>query len=581
MLTLRQRKLVAFLKNRTDWIKTKEISDFFKVSNKTILKEIKNLNESGSSQLVIEHSQHKGYRIAFLSDEVKEVLVDDKLESEVSNTLKDRPTQFILFLIFNNRFVSMQEIAESFYVSKTVVAKEFDTIKRWINRNKGLELEVSNLGCKINGDERYKRMYISNIITLERMKQLPLEKSFSIQYRAYISKISAAMTRFVIDNAYQISDADFNRICRYIATSIVRSKSGYSLKIHQNKTNQNKRTLDIVQLVKDATNYVLTESELLEINNLLEIFNWNEPYSHVDSISRNVGEVLLNIEHLLNVPQSPTKYEQERLTKSMSSLQKKQHYGITTLNSWNNQVVKTHLLAAHFAFQLVSHKLGMAIDKEISRIILLLNMYIEISQLEELNVLIVSKSNREIIDNLDKKMRKNSIWNTINIEYIPKYIFDNDPTVIRHYQMSLTTEDEVMFSFPTFKLIQAIPSDAAILDIFFDHKNTVELKLKEYRNEIISQVIRRKYDESDNVLVLNKLAEFSDDKASSFVVDNNELIVMKIDVLLNSEIEFCTLKKAINYKGESVNKILFISCNENMPNINEFFRAISEMIQTN
>src|SRR5690606_30827094 len=152
----------------------------FKVSIKTILKEIKNLNELGRNQVIVEHSQHKGYRITFLSDEVKEVLVDDKLESEVSATLKDRPTQFILFLIFNDRFVSMQEIAESFYVSKTVVAKEFATIKRWINRNKGLELEISSLGCKINGDERYKRMYISNIITFDRVKQLPLEKSFFI-----------------------------------------------------------------------------------------------------------------------------------------------------------------------------------------------------------------------------------------------------------------------------------------------------------------------------------------------------------------------------------------------------------------
>lgn len=580
MLTLRQRKLVAFLKNRNDWIKTKELSDIFKVSIKTILKEIKNLNELGRNQVIVEHSQHKGYRITFLSDEVKEVLVDDKLESEVSATLKDRPTQFILFLIFNDRFVSMQEIAESFYVSKTVVAKEFDTIKRWINRNKGLELEISSLGCKINGDERYKRMYISNIITFDRVKQLPLEKSFFIQYSSYISKISVAMTRFVMDNGYQISDADFNRICRYIATSIVRSKVGCSLKIDQNETVQNQRNQDIVQLIKDAADYVLTESELLEINNLLEIFNWNASYTHDDSIYRNVGEVFFNIDNLLNATQSPTKYEQERLTQSVSSLQKKQQYGITTLNSWNNQIVKTHLLAAHFAFQLVCHKLGMTIDKEISRIILLLNMYIEESQLEELSILMVSKSNREIIDNLNKRMRKNSIWNAVNIEYIPKYIFDNDPTVIRHYQMLLTTEDDVMFSFPTFKLIQAIPSDSALLDIFFDHKNAVESKLKEHRKEIISQLIKRKYEESDNVLVLNKLAEFSDGKASSFVVDNNELIVMKIDALSNSEIEFCTLKKEINYKGESVNKILFICCNENIPNINEFFKAVSEMIQT-
>ena len=68
MLSLRQRRIVAFLKNRKDWIKTKELSDFFKVSNKTVLKEIKNLNQLGKTQLFIEYSQNKGFRLAILSD---------------------------------------------------------------------------------------------------------------------------------------------------------------------------------------------------------------------------------------------------------------------------------------------------------------------------------------------------------------------------------------------------------------------------------------------------------------------------------------------------------------------------------
>lgn len=580
MLSLRQRRIVAFLKNRKDWIKTKELSDFFKVSNKTVLKEIKNLNQLGKTQLFIEYSQNKGFRLAILSDKVKELLIDDNFESEVSGTLKDRPTQFILYLIFNNRFVSMQEISEAFFMSKTAVAKDFDTIKRWINRNKDLELEVSSLGFKINGDERYKRIYISNIITFDRVKQLPLDKTIYSQYSKYISKISSALTSFVINNGYQISDVDFNRICRYIAISIVRSKLGYSLNDDQHKTKLNDVETKIVNLIKDTTNYLLAESEIFEIKKLLEIFNWNESYSYDGEVSHSVDEILVSLEELLDSNRSLADSYQERLTQTVSSLKRKQIYGITTLNLWNNKIVKTNLLAAHFAFQLVSNKLGMAIDKEISSIILLLNMYIEASQLEKLNILIVSKFNREIIDNLDEKMRKNSIWHSINIDYIPKYVFDNDSTLIDNYQILLTTEDEVMFSSPKFSLIEAIPSDSTILTIFLDYKNTIESKLRENRKKIISQVIKREYDESDNDLVLNRLIKLNDNKASYFVIDKNELIIMRITDSLKSEIELCALSKEIVYHGESVNKILFISCNENMSNINEFFRAISEMIQT-
>lgn len=580
MLSLRQRRIVAFLKNRKDWIKTKELSDFFKVSNKTVLKEIKSLNQLGKTQLFIEYSQNKGFRLAILSDKVKELLIDDNFESEVSGTLKDRPTQFILYLIFNNRFVSMQEISEAFFMSKTAVAKDFDTIKRWINRNKDLELEVSSLGFKINGDERYKRIYISNIITFDRVKQLPLDKTIYSQYSKYISKISSALTSFVIHNGYQISDVDFNRICRYIAISIVRSKLGYSLSDDQHKTKLNDVETKIVNLIKDTTNYLLAESEIFEIKKLLEIFNWNESYSYDGEVSHSVDEILVSLEELLDSNRPLADSYQERLTQTVSSLKRKQIYGITTLNLWNNKIVKTNLLAAHFAFQLVSNKLGMAIDKEISSIILLLNMYIEASQLEKLNILIVSKFNREIIDNLDEKMRKNSIWHSINIDYIPKYVFDNDSTLIDNYQILLTTEDEVMFSSPKFSLIEAIPSDSTILTIFLDYKNTIESKLRENRKKIISQVIKREYDESDNDLVLNRLIKLNDNKASYFVIDKNELIIMRITDSLKSEIELCALSKEIVYHGESVNKILFISCNENMSNINEFFRAISEMIQT-
>lgn len=281
--------------------------------------------------------------LASISDNIKNLLTDDKYEAEIYKTLKDRPAQFILYLMFKDSSVSMQDIADTYFLSKTIVAKEFETIKRWLQRSKGLKLLVTTHGCKILGDERDKRIYISNLITFDLLKQLPLENDFSVVYKLYIESISKLLTKIVIENMLVISDGDFNRICRYIVTSMIRSQTGYIIEEDSSFQKDHIILTSLFNKVKDATGFELSKRECSEIIQLLNVFNRDANNVTDQKTLTCVQETLIEINNLFAVKDLPPKSEIEKLSKSIEILKNKQKQGITTLNSLNNEIVKSNL----------------------------------------------------------------------------------------------------------------------------------------------------------------------------------------------------------------------------------------------
>ena len=58
----------------------------------------------------------------------------------------------------------MQQLADIFYLSKTAVALEIDTVKRWIDRYAELDLEISGTkGIRILASEKRKRIYCATV----------------------------------------------------------------------------------------------------------------------------------------------------------------------------------------------------------------------------------------------------------------------------------------------------------------------------------------------------------------------------------------------------------------------------------
>jgi len=54
-----------------------------------------------------------------------------------------RASSIVIYLMFQKDYVSLQQLADLYFLSKTAVALELKTIERWVERNENIELEIS------------------------------------------------------------------------------------------------------------------------------------------------------------------------------------------------------------------------------------------------------------------------------------------------------------------------------------------------------------------------------------------------------------------------------------------------------
>ncbi|MDB6353893.1 helix-turn-helix domain-containing protein [Trichococcus sp. K1Tr] len=580
MFTQRQSKLLIYLLNLKDWVKTKELAAFLNVGSKTVLKEINSINEINQNDLFIEYVRNKGFRFKNLSDQMKEQIIQTEFEKENFHTLKDSPIVFILYLIFMGKEVSLQNISDTFYMSKTSVAKEFSIVKRWIKRTKGLTLEKNRLGFKIVGEERYKRIYISNIIHNESLKKLMLEQYAEEEYQKYLSAITRILRDFLINNHIFISDMDFNRVSKYIVISILRSKAGALLEFaDEMHTTQPVFMDELISEIKNELDYLLSNFEASEIENLINIFSMRTTdfinqaeYALIQKKLRTIAEPL----HAHEAHGDKNETITDEVVRTLSALKRKQKLGITSLNLLNDEIIKKYLFAAHHTYLLFKNDLKLSIDKELSRIVLLINLYIDELSRKGKNILLVSKSNMEVLENIKYKFEVHQA--DAHVHYLPQYFLDDGNFNFGKYNIFITTEDEITVRYPFFELMDAIPSDENISLVFLKDQKQSEERIQSTMSKIEFTEMHVAKEESARD-ILDEIEAIPSDFASKFTIHGNELLILYMQAGLKQAVKKYVFEKEISIENQSVQKVYLVSCDEDYPSKQEFFQAVTGLIK--
>ena len=537
MFTQRQSKLLIYLLNLKNWVKTKELAAFLNVGSKTVLKEINSINEINENDLFIEYVRNKGFRFKNLSDQMRERIVQTGFEKENFHALKDSPIIFILYLIFMEKEVSLQNISDTFYMSKTSVAKEFSIVKRWIKRTKGLTLEKNRLGFKIVGEERYKRIYISNIIHNESLKKLMLEQYAEEEYQKNLSAITKILRDFLIKNRIFLSDMDFNRVSKYIVISILRSKSGSILEFTDETHTQPVFMDELNKAVKNQLDYLLSNFEASEIENLINIFSMRttdfiiqEEYALIQKKLQTIAEQL----HAGEVHGENDETITDEIIRTLSALKRKQKLGITSLNLLNDEIIKKYPFAAHHTYLLFKNDLNLSIDKELSRIVLLINLYIDELSRKDKNILLISKSNMEVLENIKYKFEVHQA--DAHVHYFPQYFLDDGNFDFGKYDIFITTEDEITVRYPFFELMDAIPSDENISLVFLKDQKRSEERIQSVMSNIEFTETHVAKEESARD-ILDEIEAIPSNFASKFILHGNELLILYMQVGLKQAVK--------------------------------------------
>lgn len=222
--TKREMDILLILLAERDWITGEEIAGRLGISKKTVQQEIRMIEETLGLEAGLCSGQKKGYRLNGVSQEQLQRILMCLEENEAHYNMKDRTSVLALYLLFQRDYVTMDRLAEIFYLSKTTVFSEIKTLKRWMGRQGGITLEVSGTkGVLIRGKEMDRRFRCATFCMTGILKQILLDERELQQYEQELAAIRTELAEADI----RICGEDFGKICRYLAVSLLRNRLGF------------------------------------------------------------------------------------------------------------------------------------------------------------------------------------------------------------------------------------------------------------------------------------------------------------------------------------------------------------------
>ncbi|MGN7310404.1 BglG family transcription antiterminator [Alkalicoccobacillus gibsonii] len=164
----RKNKLFTLIEKNEATLSSEQIAECLSVSDRTIRKEIKEMNEVCSQHgFLIKKVRGKGFYFEILEQERFQLF---KQGSSVSplyfdiHSKEGRMKQCIYSLLFERDYISLEELSERLFVSRTTLSSELNGVRMFIQEN-GLTLQSKvGKGVYIKGEEIQKRETLFSLI---------------------------------------------------------------------------------------------------------------------------------------------------------------------------------------------------------------------------------------------------------------------------------------------------------------------------------------------------------------------------------------------------------------------------------
>lgn len=252
--------LIKLLINSNVWISGKELAEIVGVSDRTIRSDIKALNEALEEfNICISSESSKGY---FISEENKkkfwshqDVIPWLEDDSPIPKTPEERELYILYRLLFSTDYLTMEDLADKLYVSKTTIYLDVKKILSNGHYFDNVSLDVSNLnGLIIKARELDKRLLLSDLIKETDRYRLTFDRSFyyALDLEGEIAEtdlIEVCEILINVLNKYECSmvDKDLILLSKEIYMAVIRNNHGYFL------TNEELPNQIILQVVHDIS----------------------------------------------------------------------------------------------------------------------------------------------------------------------------------------------------------------------------------------------------------------------------------------------------------------------------------------
>lgn len=578
-LSKEMKDLFLCLLREDDWITSEELSEKLRWSRKKVQQNMRLLTEELDGLCSIETQKNKGYLLIDLSEEFKAYILQDVYYHGTYFNLNERRAILALDLVFRDSYVSMDKLAEEYYLSKTAIFDEIRHMKRWFKRMEYLNLDVSpQKGIRIFGREEEKRFMCAAFGQMDFMKLIHIDQMAVLRYQGILKSGFKVLRKAVLAEKIMISGEDFLFILRYIGITQMRSSMGYVLEDVEG-TEEPELLDELFGELSDAIGYSFTVSEqkilmeLIQNSNMIRSEYLIKPeHSYIQEMEQFVIKKLqLKKERLFE--------ESELLEQNIDAMLRRLSRNRHSVNYYDKDILYKYPLAIHIMSQAFRNVYG----KELSRSDLLdMAVYLggfldNMKYPSPVRVLLVGNQNFQILDNIRRYVLRILPFIPDRFELLPGYILDKERTYQDDYDLFLTTEPDVLLKNSNYLLIPVIMTEGNIQML----TDKIEVWVKKYNKSKI-QELEKKTDLQtvDHLGDLNMIIPADIlNKTTVYALNKKTLLLICTEDTVQTGVTWITLKKCFIYDYKEISQIIFVRFDEKESGIIEYFQTVSRMLQ--
>lgn len=435
-------EIIKIIYERPNKFDVKGLSQFLNVSIKTVQSDIQEINEYFNS---------KGIASLQVMDNRFSIKKTNKSIYETLNTLSfydyrlsrdERLEIEALLLIFTPKHVTLSNIAEFMYVSRSTVIGDLKYLNDYLN-NYGLSINSQpNTGICINGPEKKVRdLFVSILQKYGYLYSLFSHQEGKRNVNGGETKADAREKNIILQNltseaegysGLHLTECSFNMLISYLCMAIFRMKSGKHFSNDEQKvTNVNNKLIErLYKLVSQHFSLVYNEHELAYLKSFSVNLTYLKKNNCVDG-SKEIVNIqiitrlfIMNVSMSLNLPL----YRDYELFQSLSNhLQRIFNDGFN--NSTENDEINVILEKYSDIKKVVAENIEILeqyvnrtiSDEEISYIVIYICASIEKikTQKTTCNVILICNSGIGTSQLLKSKLLERFDFNVINV--IPKH----------------------------------------------------------------------------------------------------------------------------------------------------------------
>lgn len=319
MLSQREIEILSYLsQRRNEFVKSSEIATMLQLSDRTIRKYVKTLKpevEKNGATLIAK--QGYGYQLKIdlmieFENFLKRYLSKNGPEQENINDSKDRQYYILNLLLFNKVSITIEQLSEQLYISRSTVSQDIASIKNIIAQyNLGIVSKQQH-GIAIEGDESDKRHFIMDYFLGNHFFH-SINKYFQetpLLLQINMEELAIIVVDETRESKVYLSDYILQNLVLHLGLMIRRLLDGYSLKtITSNEEVLTENELSVARKILNRVERIykisFPEEEAKYIS--LHIMTKGSQLQNQDAqsdLSQRVSKILNKIEKDLGFPMS-------------------------------------------------------------------------------------------------------------------------------------------------------------------------------------------------------------------------------------------------------------------------------------